>query len=144
VIGSKFLYETEGNPDALPRVAGQPHNLKPRMKPWQPHRKPAMSSKPSRSPEPGARADPAVETPMPIALGRVCARGAHRKIPPRRDHLLSEANGTSLISMEYFAIVFADRLEAPKHSTHRFIVDYRLHVPPPEPFPRQVHRRSKP
>jgi len=40
------------------------------------------------------------------------------------DQLLSDANGKSWISMEDFAIAFADELETPKHSRHRFTVGY--------------------
>ncbi len=40
------------------------------------------------------------------------------------DQLLSDANGKSWISMEDFAIAFADELETPKHSRQRFTVGY--------------------
>lgn len=40
------------------------------------------------------------------------------------DQLLSDANGKSWISMEDFAIAFADELETPKHSRRRFTVGY--------------------
>ena len=40
------------------------------------------------------------------------------------DRLLSDANGKSWISMEDFAIAFADELETPKHSRQRFTVGY--------------------
>ena len=40
------------------------------------------------------------------------------------DHLLSDANGKSWISMEDYAIAFADELEAPKHSRQRFTIGY--------------------
>jgi putative NADH-flavin reductase len=40
------------------------------------------------------------------------------------DHLLSDANGKSWISMEDYAIAFADELETPKHSRQRFTVGY--------------------
>lgn len=40
------------------------------------------------------------------------------------DQLLSDANGKSWISMEDFAIAFADELERPKHSRQRFTVGY--------------------
>lgn len=40
------------------------------------------------------------------------------------DQLLSDANGKSWISMEDYAIAFADELETPKHSRQRFTVGY--------------------
>jgi putative NADH-flavin reductase len=40
------------------------------------------------------------------------------------DQLLSDANGKSWISMEDFAIAFADELETPQHSRQRFTVGY--------------------
>lgn len=40
------------------------------------------------------------------------------------DQLLGDANGKSWISMEDFAIAFADELETPKHSRQRFTVGY--------------------
>lgn len=40
------------------------------------------------------------------------------------DQLLSDANGKSWISMEDYAIAFADELEMPKHSRQRFTVGY--------------------
>lgn len=40
------------------------------------------------------------------------------------DQLLSDANGKSWISMEDFAIAFADELETPRHSRQRFTVGY--------------------
>ncbi len=40
------------------------------------------------------------------------------------DHLLSDVNGKSWISMEDFAIAFVDELEAPKHVRQRFTVGY--------------------
>jgi uncharacterized protein len=40
------------------------------------------------------------------------------------NQLLSDANGKSWISMEDYAIAFADELETPKHSRQRFTVGY--------------------
>ncbi len=40
------------------------------------------------------------------------------------DYLLTDANGKSWISMEDFAIAFADELEVPRHSRQRFTVGY--------------------
>jgi putative NADH-flavin reductase len=40
------------------------------------------------------------------------------------DQLLRDASGKSRISMEDFAIAFADELETPKHSRQRFTVGY--------------------
>lgn len=40
------------------------------------------------------------------------------------DQLLSDANGKSWISMEDYAIAFADEMETPKHSRQRFTVGY--------------------
>ncbi|OOG55104.1 3-beta hydroxysteroid dehydrogenase [Rhodanobacter sp. B05] len=40
------------------------------------------------------------------------------------DQLLSDANGKSWISMEDYAVAFADELEMPKHSRQRFTVGY--------------------
>jgi len=40
------------------------------------------------------------------------------------DQLLSDVNGKSWISMEDYAIAFADELETPKHSRQRFTVGY--------------------
>jgi uncharacterized protein len=41
-----------------------------------------------------------------------------------RDQLLASPNGESKISMEDYAIAFADEIETPKHSRQRFTVGY--------------------
>jgi len=40
------------------------------------------------------------------------------------DHLLTDANGRSWISMEDYAIAMVDELETPRHSQQRFTVGY--------------------
>ena len=69
--------------------------------------------------------DPFVKMPPPETFAAELAPGERTgKLRLGGDQLLSDANGKSWISMEDYAIAFADELETPKHSRQRFTVGY--------------------